>query len=154
MTSYTYPMARKKSLGEQLADSRRAYGMSQDELGEAIGAAGRTVSTWETGVHLPTRRVQSTLEALYGWPAGTIGYSIRTGTALPAVVAAFTPRPSPAAEAEGRPPHPATVESIERLDGEIERVNDALQQVTDQLHDLQARVKRLESRGQRSTRAR
>jgi transcriptional regulator with XRE-family HTH domain len=84
---------RGQLIGDQLAEARRAAGMSQDDLGASVGAAGRTVSTWETGNHLPTKRVQATLEALYGWPAGAIANAIRTGGTLPPVTAP-TGRPS------------------------------------------------------------
>lgn len=134
MTKYALRMARKKSFGEQLADARRLSGMSQEELGEAVGAAGRTVSTWETGVHLPTKRVQATLEALYGWQGGTIAHALRTGSALPAVAATFgLGRPSPVEEAG---------EKARRL--AVQDVADSLSQLSERMTALENRVRQIE----------
>lgn len=133
----------QKTIGEMLAEARRSAGLSQDELGEAVGAAGRTVSTWETGAHLPTRRVQQTLEALYGWPAGTLGYAIRNGASeLPAVTASFTARPAKAGDEAAR---------ARALRG----VNDALELLSDRVAELEDRVRQLESQSgvRRSRRA-
>lgn len=151
MTSYTRRMAPKKAEGkpisEQLADARRKYGMSQEELGDSVGAAGRTVSTWETGIHQPTKRVQATLEALYGWPAGTISYSVRTGQPLPPVMRSFTPADLSAREED----------DPTRARG-VQGVADALELLYGRVTALEDQVQRLETqnaqRGRRAPHAR
>lgn len=132
----------KKNLGEQLADARRAAGLSQEEMGECVGASGRTVSTWETNAHLPTKRVQATIEALYAWPAGTIAHAIRTGKTLPAVTADLGPRPARAGA-----PEPSRAEVLRG-------VNDALETLTDRIQELENRVSTLEGPKKQTTRPR
>lgn len=124
-----------------LADARNAYGMSQEQLGEAVGAAGRTVSTWETDVHMPTKRVQATLEAIYGWPVGTIAYANRTGGELPKVTTSFAPRPQ-GGGTPGATPGPLV----------LQLGADALELLAERLSSLEDRVSQLESR--RAQRAR
>lgn len=147
MCCYTFEMVPKKSLGKQLTDAREAAGLSQEELGEAVGAAGRTVSTWETGVHRPTKRVQATIESLYGWPPGSISYAMRTGSDLPEVTASFAPgvpRQLEAAAVE----RARIAQSV--ADG-LERLTDQVSALSEQVTSLEDRVGQLEgSRGQRA----
>lgn len=124
----------KKNLGQQLADARRSAGMSQEELGEAVGASGRTVSTWETDVHMPTKRVQATIESLYGWPAGTIAYTARTQGELPSVANTFSPGQAELAAARAERTRIAQTAA------------DALELLTERVTSLEDRVRQIESR--------
>lgn len=40
---------RKKAIAESIRQLRESRSMNQDELGEALGISGKTVSSWEIG---------------------------------------------------------------------------------------------------------
>ena len=39
--------------GKFIAELRRGRGLTQQELGDIVGATNKTVSRWETGVYMP-----------------------------------------------------------------------------------------------------
>ena len=43
-----------ESIGERIAEGRRALGISQEELGERVGVSRQTVSRWEVGEAKPS----------------------------------------------------------------------------------------------------
>lgn len=49
-----------------LADRRADLGLTQDQLGEAIGVGAMTISRWERGASLPRRRYWPKLSELTG----------------------------------------------------------------------------------------
>ena len=43
----------KKTLGERIAEKRKARGLKQDELAEMLGVSAQAVSKWENDVSCP-----------------------------------------------------------------------------------------------------
>jgi transcriptional regulator with XRE-family HTH domain len=65
-------MARQRKLasdiGDRLVDLRAAMGWTQQDLGSEVGRGVGTVSEWERGVRLPTRRALDLMLARHRWP--------------------------------------------------------------------------------------
>lgn len=53
-------------LNERIAAARRAAGMSQEQLGEALGVSRQAVSKWESGASDPSTVNLLALARLYG----------------------------------------------------------------------------------------
>ena len=53
-------------LNERIAAARRAAGMSQEQLGEALGVSRQAVSKWESGASDPITVNLLALAKLYG----------------------------------------------------------------------------------------
>lgn len=63
------------TLGEQIAQLRRAGGLSQEELGEKLGVSRQAVSKWETGQSLPDTANLLAMAALFGVSADELAGS-------------------------------------------------------------------------------
>lgn len=55
-----------------IADGRKRLGKTQDEFGRDVGVDGLTVSRWERGESLPSRRYWSKIEELTGHPIAEV----------------------------------------------------------------------------------
>lgn len=58
------------AIGRRIAEARQRQGMSQEELGDVVRVATRTVQLWEYGEHIPykhMRRLEEVLEVAAGW---------------------------------------------------------------------------------------
>ena len=53
-------------IGAFLAELRKERGLTQEELGEALGVSNKTVSRWETGTYLPPVEMLQQLSDRYG----------------------------------------------------------------------------------------
>ena len=53
-------------IGAFLAELRKERGLTQEELGEALGVSNKTVSRWETGTYLPPVEMLQQLSERYG----------------------------------------------------------------------------------------
>ena len=56
----------KKTLGERIAEKRRAKGLKQDELAEALGVSAQAVSKWENDLSCPDIMLLPTLAEKLG----------------------------------------------------------------------------------------
>ncbi len=56
----------KKTLGERIAEKRKAKGMKQEELAEALGVSAQAVSKWENDVSCPDIMTLPTLAKILG----------------------------------------------------------------------------------------
>ena len=56
----------KKTLGERIAEKRKAKGMKQEELAEALGVSAQAVSKWENDVSCPDIMTLPTLARKLG----------------------------------------------------------------------------------------
>lgn len=52
--------------GKFIAELRRGRGLTQQELGDIVGATNKTVSRWETGVYMPPVEVLEILSREFG----------------------------------------------------------------------------------------
>lgn len=48
----------------RIHETRERFGLSQHQLADLLGVAQPTISRWETGIHMPTKRDLLALEAL------------------------------------------------------------------------------------------
>ncbi len=55
-----------KVIGQFLKELRKEKGMTQEELGKAIGVTNKTISKWENGNYMPPIDVFVMLSELYG----------------------------------------------------------------------------------------
>ena len=55
-----------KKIGNFLRDLRREQNLTQEELGEKLGATNKTISRWETGTYMPPADILLQLSKLYG----------------------------------------------------------------------------------------
>lgn len=58
------------ALGQRIAAARRARGMTQEDLAEALTVGPMTVSKWERGINVPELRRLADLSAALGVPSG------------------------------------------------------------------------------------
>ena len=54
-----------QKVGGFLKELRKQHGMTQEQLGEALGVNNKTVSRWETGTYMPPIEMLEQLSALY-----------------------------------------------------------------------------------------
>lgn len=54
------------TIGQKLAEKRKKYGMTQDEVAERLGVTPQAVSKWETGASCPDITLLPKLAKLYG----------------------------------------------------------------------------------------
>ena len=96
------------TLGQKLISLRKARGMTQEELSEAIGVTRQTISKWELDTSTPDLDYLCKLCDLFGV---TADYLIRPNTETQSVPFTPPPAPSPSAKAEAQilpPPTPST----------------------------------------------
>lgn len=55
-----------KKIGGFLRDLRKEHNLTQEELGEKLGATNKTISRWETGTYLPPADILLQMSKLYG----------------------------------------------------------------------------------------
>lgn len=55
-----------KKIGKFLRDLRQEQNLTQEELGEKLGATNKTVSRWETGAYMPPVDILLAMSKLYG----------------------------------------------------------------------------------------
>lgn len=55
-----------KSIGTFIAQLRKAQGLTQEQLGEALHVTGKTISRWETGAYLPPADELLAMSGLFG----------------------------------------------------------------------------------------
>ena len=60
------------TLGEQIQALRKDKGLSQEELGEALGVARQSVSKWESGTTIPELDKLIAMSKLFGVSVGSI----------------------------------------------------------------------------------
>lgn len=53
-------------IGGFLRQLRKEHGLTQEQLGEKVGATNKTISRWETGVYMPPVECLAMLSELYG----------------------------------------------------------------------------------------
>ena len=56
----------QEKIGKFIAAMRRQQGLTQEQLGQALGVTNKTVSRWETGKYLPDISLLAPLSALLG----------------------------------------------------------------------------------------
>ena len=59
----------KRLIGSRIALARKAIGMNQDQVAEAIGVHKQTISRWESGKRAPNGEEIRTLVNLFGCSA-------------------------------------------------------------------------------------
>jgi transcriptional regulator with XRE-family HTH domain len=69
-------------LGQQIREARERLGMTQAELGEAVGAARETVGNWELGVTSPRNKLGKLREVLGENLDGNVGAADQDGGVL------------------------------------------------------------------------
>lgn len=52
-------------VGKFIAELRKEYGLTQEQLGEKIGVTNKTISRWETGVYLPPADALMSMSRLF-----------------------------------------------------------------------------------------
>lgn len=57
----------QKAIGQYIAEKRKKYGFTQDELGDKLGVTGKAVSKWETGRSMPDVSVMPELCEILGF---------------------------------------------------------------------------------------
>lgn len=55
-----------KKIGQFLRDLRHEHNLTQEELGEKLGATNKTISRWETGTYMPPADILLAMSKLYG----------------------------------------------------------------------------------------
>ena len=55
----------QKKIGDFLKDLRREQNLTQEELGEKLGATNKTISRWETGTYMPPVDMLLKMSKLY-----------------------------------------------------------------------------------------
>lgn len=55
-----------KKIGAFLRDLRKEHNLTQEELGEKLGATNKTISRWETGTYMPPVDILLQMSKLYG----------------------------------------------------------------------------------------
>ena len=91
------------TLGQKLISLRKARGMTQEELSEAIGVTRQTISKWELDTSTPDLDYLCKLCDLFGV---TADYLIRPNAEIQADSLQPLPTPVPSAEAEAQMPPP------------------------------------------------
>lgn len=70
-----------KKIGKFLRDLRREHNLTQEELGDKLGATNKTISRWETGTYLPPADILLAMSKLYGVSVNEILSGERLATA-------------------------------------------------------------------------
>lgn len=70
------------SIGENIKSLRESRGLTQAQLGDAVGVSDKAVSTWESGKREPRMSAVEKLAELFGVTAGMLFCSEECGTAL------------------------------------------------------------------------
>lgn len=75
-------------LGQNFSRARRERGLTQEEVGRAVGLSGATISYYESGRHRPSVKTFARLCALYGLDparvfAGVVGMQPAAGKKRP-----------------------------------------------------------------------
>ena len=52
-------------IGKFIAELRKEYGLTQEQLGDKIGVTNKTISRWETGMYLPPADALLTMSELF-----------------------------------------------------------------------------------------
>lgn len=70
------------SIGENIKSLRESRGLTQAQLGDAVGVSDKAVSTWESGKREPRMGVSEKLAEFFGVTASALLCSEECGTAL------------------------------------------------------------------------
>lgn len=81
------------AVGQQLARQRENLDLTQEDLGQRVGIAARTVSAVERGLNSISRSKRTAWEQALGLKSGTISRAYRDGTSLEPAESELGPEP-------------------------------------------------------------
>jgi transcriptional regulator with XRE-family HTH domain len=88
-------MEREMTLGSRIAEARRSAGLTQEQLGERVGAVQTAVAKWEGGDNEPSLAALTRIAAATGRPVEWIAFGVAPPSAVfdgPALLSALVER--------------------------------------------------------------